>query len=97
MAAPVSLSPGSSLSCTYRYVDQLEPKGIAHRVICQHDGALQAGVGPSVPVGIGNVQLGDGDGVDLVGRLGHGALHRLLVFVGQNRRHRGGPGRLERW
>jgi hypothetical protein len=27
--------------------------------------------------------------MDLVGRLGHGALHRLLVLVGENRRHGG--------
>jgi hypothetical protein len=40
-----------------------------------------------VPVRIGNVQLGDGDGVDLVGRLGDGAPHRLLVLVRENRRH----------
>jgi hypothetical protein len=27
--------------------------------------------------------------MDLVRRLGHGALHRLLVLVGENRRHGG--------
>lgn len=65
-----------------RYVDQLEPECVPHRVVCQHNSALQSSVGPSVLVGIGNVQLGNGDGVDLVRRLGNGALHRLLVFVG---------------
>lgn len=81
---------------TYRYVHHLEPEGVADQVVCQHDGALQARVGPSVPVGVGDVQLGDGDGVDLVGRLGHGALHRLLVLVGENRRHCGVLRDLER-
>lgn len=77
---------------TYRYVHHLKPESVANQVVCQHDSALQARVGPSVPVGVGNVQLCDGDGVDLVGRLGHGALHRLLVLVGENRRHCGGFG-----
>lgn len=81
---------------TYRYVHHLEPERVADQVVGQHDGALQACIGPSARVGIGNVQLGDGDGVDLVGRLGHGALHRLLVLVRENRRHGGGVfGRLE--
>ena len=75
--------------CTYRYVYQLEPECVAHQVIRQHHGALEPGVGPSMPVGVGNVQLGDGDGVDLVRRLGHSAFHRLLVLVGENRRHGG--------
>jgi hypothetical protein len=81
---------------TYRYVHHLEPERVADQVVGQHDGALQARVGPSARVGVGNVQLGDGDGVDLVGRLGHGALHRLLVLVRENRRHGGGVfGRLK--
>jgi hypothetical protein len=72
-----------------RYVDQFQPERVAHQVICQHCRALQPGVGPSVPVRVGNVQFCDGNSVDLVGRLGHSALHRLLVLVGENRRHCG--------
>jgi hypothetical protein len=79
-----------------RYVHHLQPESVADQVVGQHDGALQARVGPSARVGIGNVQLGDGDGVDFVRRLGHGALHRLLVLVGENRRHGGVVSRLER-
>lgn len=70
-----------------RNVDQLEPEGVAYQVVGQHGSTLQARVRPSVAVGVGNVQFGDGDGVDLVGRLGHSALHRLLVLVGENRGH----------
>jgi len=76
--------------CTYRDVHQLDPEGVADQVVGQHNGALQPRVGPSVPIGVGNVQLGDGDGVDLVVLLGHVALHRLLVLVGKDRRHRDG-------
>ena len=82
--------PGARRSSTYRNVDHLEPEGVADQVVGQDDGALQARVGPSVAVGIGNVQLGDGDGVDFVARLGHGALDHLLVLVGQDRGHCGG-------
>lgn len=73
-----------------RYVDHLEPEGISDQVVGQHNGTLQARVGPSVPVGVGDIQLGDGDGVDLVARLGDGALDHLLVLIGQNGRHCGG-------
>jgi hypothetical protein len=79
---------------TYRDVDQLEPEGITDQVVCQHGRALQACVRPVGPVRVGNVQLGDGDGVDLVGRLGDGALDRQLVLVRQDRGHGGGAGAL---
>lgn len=72
-----------------RDVDQFQPEGVADQVVGQHDGALQPRVRPSVTVGVGDVEFGDGDGVDLVGRLGHCTLHRLLVLVRQNRRHSG--------
>lgn len=48
---------------------------------------MQARVGPLVPVRIGNIQLCDGDGVDLVVLLGYSALDRLLILIGQDRRH----------
>lgn len=70
-----------------RDVDQLQPEGVADQVVGQHGGALQARVGPLLRVRVGDVQLGHGDGMDLVRLLGHGALHRLLVLVGQDRGH----------
>lgn len=73
-----------------RYVDQLQPERVANQIIRQHHSALQAGICPPVPVRVGNVQFRDGDGVDLVGRLGDGALHCLFVLVRENRRHCGG-------
>jgi hypothetical protein len=85
----VSLVAQSSTR-TYRYVHQLEPEGVANQVVCQDCGALQSSVGPSVLVRVGNVQFRNGHGVDLVRRLGHSALHRLLVLVRENRRHGGG-------
>jgi len=72
-----------------RNVHHLEPKRISNKVVREHDRALQPGVGPSLPVGVGNVQLCDSDGVNLVSGLGHGALHHLLVLVRENRRHDG--------
>jgi hypothetical protein len=68
---------------------------VSDQVVRQHHGALQPRISPSLPVGVGNVQLGDGDGVDLVRGLGHGALHHLLVLVREDRRHCGVLGGLE--
>lgn len=65
-----------------RDIYQLDEVGIAHEVVCQDCSTLQASVYPSTSVRrVRNVQLGDCDGVDLVGRFGYGALHRLLVVV----------------
>lgn len=36
-------------------IDQFYPKGVAHEVVRQHRSALQAGVGPSTAIRIGNV------------------------------------------
>lgn len=81
---------------TNRYVDKLDPKCVAHQVVCQHRSTLQACICPVVPVWIGNVQLGDRNGVDLVRRLGYGALHCQLVLVGQDRGHGGGALRMSK-
>lgn len=78
-----------------RDIDKLDPECISYQVIGQYGSTLQACVRPSVPVRIGNVQLGYGDGVDLVGGLGHSALDRLLVFVREDRGHGGGSGSRE--
>lgn len=93
-SSPLLSSPSApeASAHTYRDVDQLDPEGITDQVVRQHGRALQACVRPVGPVRVGNVQLGDGDGVDLVGRLGDGALDRQLVLVGQDRRHGGGAG-----
>jgi hypothetical protein len=71
----------------YRDVDHLDPKGVADKVVGEDYGALQTGVLPSVVVWICNVQLCDGDGVDLVGSLGDLSLDILLVVVVQDGRH----------
>lgn len=71
-------------------VDELDPEGVAHEVVGEDGGALQAGVLPLRAVGQGDVEFGDGDGVDLVGRFGDGALDRLLLVVAQDRGHGGG-------
>ena len=44
----------------------------------------------------GDVEFGDGDGLDLVVGLGDGAFDRLLVIVGEDGRHCGGVRRYER-
>lgn len=71
-------------SVEWRYVHELDPKGVSDQVVGEHSGALQARVGPSLPVWIGNVELCDGNGVDLVGGLWDRSLDRLLVLVGQD-------------
>lgn len=71
-------------------IHQLHPESVPHKIVCQHSGALQAGVGPSRAVRICNVQLGHGYRLDLVGLFGNGAFDRLFVFFSQNRRHSAG-------
>jgi hypothetical protein len=85
----VFLLPDST-TCTYRYVHQFQPESVADQVIRQYCSALQPSIGPSVLVRIGNIQLRNGDSVDLIRRLWNSALHRLLVLVRENRRHGGG-------
>lgn len=67
-----------------RDIDELEPEGVADEVIGEDDGALEAGVGPAVVGGRAAVELGDGDGVDLVAGFGDGPFDGLLVVVGEN-------------
>jgi len=74
---------------TYRNVYQLNPEGVAHQVVGEHSSTLQPRVGPLMLLWVGNIELRNGHGVDLVVLLGHGALDRLLILVGQNRWHRG--------
>lgn len=65
-----------------RDVHELDEVGVAHEIIGEDRSALQAGVGPSVAVvWVGNVELCNGDSVDLVGSLRHGTLDSLLVVV----------------
>ena len=68
-------------------VHQLDPEGVAHEVVGEDRGALEAGVLPLWAAGEGDVEFGDRDGVDLVGGFGDGALDRLLLVVAEDRRH----------
>lgn len=72
-----------------RYIDQFHPECVPHQIICKHCGALQAGVGPSRAVRVCDIQLGDSNSLDLVGRFGNGALDRLFVLFCQDGRHCG--------
>lgn len=64
-----------------RDVDEFEPEGVAHEVVGEDCGALEAGVGPSLAVWVGDVEFGDGDGVDFVGGFGDGAFDCLLFVI----------------
>jgi ActR/RegA family two-component response regulator len=65
-----------------RDVHKLDEVGVAHKIIRQYRSALQAGKGPSpAVVWVGDVQLSNGNGVDLVGGFWHSALDSLLVVV----------------
>lgn len=79
-----------------RDVHKLDKVGVAHEIIGEYRSALQASVGPSVAVvWVSNVELGNGDSVDLVGGLRHGTFDSLLVVVREDGGHGGGvPGRL---
>ena len=79
-----------------RDVHELDEVGVAHEIIGEDRSALQASVGPSVAVvWVSNVELGNGDSVDLVGSLRYGTLDSLLVVVREDGGHGGGvPGRL---
>lgn len=81
MSAKSCLPARSALSRTYRNINHLDPVRVAHEIVCQHDGTLEPGIGPFRRVGVGYIEPGDGDSVDLVGLLGHAALDRLLVVV----------------
>ena len=69
------------------HVNELDPEGVADEVVSEHRGAVEARVRPSLPAGEGEVEFGDGDGVDLVRRFGDGALDDLLLVVGKYGRH----------
>jgi hypothetical protein len=74
-----------------RNVHELDEVGVAHEIIGEDRSALQTGVGPSVAVvRVSNVELRNGDSVDLVGSLRYGTLDSLLVVVREDGRHGGG-------
>lgn len=89
------LIPQNTAVCR-RDIHQLDEVGVAHEIIGEYCSALQASVGPSVAViWVSDVELGNGDSVDLVGSLWHGTLDSLLVVVREDGGHGGGvPGRL---
>lgn len=76
-----------------RYIHHLEPIRIPHQVIGEDDGALPSCVGPSLPAWVGDVQSGDGNGLDLIGLFWDEPLDGLLVLLakdgGHSRRGRG--------
>jgi len=50
---------------------------------------LQPGIGPLVTVRVSDVQLRNGNCVDLIARLGNDPLHRLLIIFSEDARHTG--------
>lgn len=74
-------------SVSGRNINHLYPVCVSHKIVCQHDGTLKAGIRPFRGVWVGYIEPGDGDGMDLVGLFGHAALDRLLVIVGKDGRH----------
>lgn len=66
---------------TNRYIYQLEPVGVSHEIICEHYCSLQPGIGPSVAIGISNVETCYRYSLDLVGGFGYLALDRLFILV----------------
>lgn len=66
---------------TYRDIHHLEPVRVANEVIRQHDGSLEPRIRPFRGTGIGDVEPGDSDCLDLVGLLGDESLDGVLVVV----------------
>lgn len=60
-------------------VHHLYPVRVAHQVVDENNGALEPRVRPFGPIRIGDVEAGDGDGLDLVILLGNDALDGVLV------------------
>lgn len=48
---------------------------------------MQAGIGPFLVVGVGDVESRDTDGEDFVSWFGDSPFDRFLVRIAQNRRH----------
>lgn len=64
-----------------RDIDEFEPEGVADQVIGKNGSTLETSIGPSLTIGVGNVEFGDGDGVDLIRGLWNCPLDRLFVVV----------------
>lgn len=64
-----------------RDIHQLDPERVSDQVVGQHDCPLQTGVGPSIAVGMGNVETSNGDSLNLVGGLWNGAFDSLFVSL----------------
>ena len=71
-------------------VDELDPEGVADEVVGEDRGAVEAGVGPSLAVRVGDVEASDGDGVDFVRGFGDGAFDCLFFVVVEDGGHCGG-------
>lgn len=70
-----------------RYVHHLEPIRIPHQVIGEDDGTLPSCVVPSLPVWVGDVESGDGDGLDFIGLFWDKPLDGLLVLLAKDGGH----------
>lgn len=66
---------------TYRDIHHLEPVRVADEVVRQNYGSLEPRVRPFRGIGIGNVEPGDSDSLDLVGLLGDESLDGVLVVI----------------
>lgn len=65
-----------------RDVHELDEVGVTHKIIGEDRSALESSVDPSAPFGgVGDVEFGNRNSVDLVGSLGNSALDSLLVVV----------------
>lgn len=53
-------------SVSWRYVNQLDPKGVAHKIVGEYSSSLEAGVSPFISIGMCDVQSGDCNSLNLV-------------------------------
>lgn len=70
-----------------RQIHEFDPEGVAYQIVGQDGSTLQTGVGPSLRVGMCNIEPCYSDGMNLVGRLGDYFLDRSSVFSFDQGRH----------
>ena len=72
---------------TYRDIDNLQPACSTNKVIANNRRTLNAGVGPSLRVWIGNIESCDSYSKDLVGGSRNISLDRFFIGIAENRGH----------
>ena len=66
--------------CTYRNINQLDPKRVTHQVVRQYCRALQSSIHPLLPIWISNIESHNSDSLNLIRGFGYSPLDSLFVI-----------------